>query len=154
MLQSPDMSRAENEGITVERYLTRNATRIACTSCGNCCPVSCAHKVESSCAIHPKRIGQESRMSLCQQTPVYYFLEQGIACEPVLEEIARLTGRKLESTKSRYPFPHPHRDLPGCVYVDPIDHAQIREVRIHSRPNFIPVSSVQVFGQMLPVVAP
>lgn len=131
-----------------------HADRIACNGCGNCCPISCAQKKDSSCAVHPTVIGKEVRMQLCRQSPVYFFLRHGIACEPVLSEIRRVTGSVLETTDSRDPYPYPHRDLAGCVYVDPIDLSRIREARVSTPPLsvFIPLASVHPRANLLATV--
>jgi hypothetical protein len=148
------MRPVETRSMSVESYLTTHADRIRCNGCGNCCPLSCAHKEQTSCGIHPKVIGTETRMQLCRQTPVFFFLNYGIACEPVLSEVHRLTGITPETTPTREPYPQPHRDLPGCLYVDPIDLARIRETRISMRsPSvFIPLVSIHPKANLLTVV--
>ena len=140
---------APEMGVTMETYLRQHADQIACTACGRCCPTSCAFKNGTSCDVHPKKIGREARMPLCLRSPVEFFLDHGIACEPVLDVIKTLTDITPDVMEQRYPFPHPHRDLPGCTYVDPIDHAKIRETVIHTplpvHRTFIPLQSVQIF---------
>jgi len=144
----------ETRTVSIESHLTAHADRIACNGCGNCCPISCAHKKHTSCGIHPKVTGTETRMQLCRQTPVFFFLNYGIACEPVLAEVRKLTGITPETTHTRDPYPQPHRDLAGCLYVEPIDHARIRETRISvDTPSvFIPLASIHPRANLLAMV--
>lgn len=148
------MSAPEIRTIQMESYLKANADRIACNGCGNCCPISCAHKKDTSCGIHPKKIGTEERMQLCRQSPVYFFLHHGIACEPVLREIHRLTGKTPETTTHRDPYPQPYRDLPGCVYVEPIDLSLVREIPVPIAPLsfFVPRTSIHPRANLLAMV--
>ncbi len=135
-------------GISMETYLRQHADQIACTGCGQCCPTSCAFKAGTSCDIHPKKTSREVRMSLCQRSPVEFFLDHGSACQPVLDVISTMTHITPDIMEHRYPFPQPHRDLPGCVYVDPIAHAQIRETIVQPQAvpsnSFIPLVSIHI----------
>ena len=78
----------------VKDALIQLSPQIKCSLCGNCCPCYCRAKSGNLCTIHPEQPDSQiyHRGINCEASPLFFALEMGVFCEPVLRMIAELTG--------------------------------------------------------------